>query len=89
MKKMPGVKACSQLIERNFRRLKLVSGCDACEEVRMRPVKAWAVVRNKHLQGKITNGMDVLLVLSTKKDALKYKLTDDRVVRVQIREVGE
>lgn len=70
------------------RKLKLVTGCPECERIRMKPVKAWAVVRNRGLQGKITNGEDVLLVLPTKKGALKYKLTDDRVARVEIREIN-
>jgi hypothetical protein len=53
----------------------------------MKPVKAWAIIRHKRLQGKITNGEDMLLVMPTKKTAMKYKLTDDRVARVMIREI--
>lgn len=90
MKRSRCVEPVAALIEKNFRRqrkMKFVAGCETCEEIRMKPVKAWAVVRNQRLQGKLTNGLDVTLVMPTKQGAMKYKLTDDRVARVEIREI--
>lgn len=93
MKRSRCVAPIAAIIERNVKAqrkmMKFIAGCQDCETTRMTPVKAWAVVRNRRLQGQATNGLDVLLVMSTKKGAMEYKLTDDRIVRVEIREVDE
>lgn len=71
-----------------MKKLKPVDGCQDCEATRMKPVKAWAVIRDGHLQEQSCDGMYPLLVMSTKKGALKYKyLAGDRVAQVEIREV--
>lgn len=67
---------------------KLVEGCPTCESIRMKPAKAWAVVRDRSLQGEATGDMYVMLVFQTKDEARKRCVDRiDRVARVEIREV--
>lgn len=82
--------AASKLIERNLRQLKYVSDCSSCEEIRMKPVRAWAVVRDQRLQGQASLDFYVILVQPTRKAAKKRCVPGlDRVARVEIREVEE
>jgi hypothetical protein len=66
----------------------LISSCQGCEEIRMKPVKAWAVVRNQRLHGQASDNLDVILVMSNKPTARKYCMRNDRIARVEIREVN-
>lgn len=71
-----------------MKKLKPIDGCQDCEAIRMKPVKAWAVIRDGLLQGQAGDDGSVLLVLPTKAQAKKYKyLAGDRVVKVEIQEV--
>lgn len=71
-----------------LRIMELSEGCPDCEKIRMKPVKAWAVVRDRNLQGQATDDMYVMLVMPTKDEAKKHCVDHiDRVARVEIREV--
>lgn len=77
----PEARRCRQRI------MELSDGCPDCEKVRMKPVKAWAVVRNSRLQDQRSDDLDVILVMSNKAKAKSYCMRNDRVARVEIREI--
>lgn len=69
---------------------KFVASCDSCEKIRMKPVRAWAVVRDQRLQGQASLDFYVILVQPTKQAAKKRCVPGlDRVARVEIIEVEE
>lgn len=80
--------AFTEMVDAMLQPRKLVEGCRDCEKIRMKPVKAFAVVRGNRLQGHAAGNMEVILVMPSKKIAKKYwRRGLDRIARVEIREV--